>query len=138
MGLFDTSSNFTEAKKELHGEASMAVSLPLVDRSSEHPMSHQFVDKFDQLANASDTYVRCLLGSCICRCTLPLPLRNRREYCTYPALVEEADGGDDLLEDGPGLPLREELLPHDLVQQLAAPHELEHQAHLIEGSNFNY
>ena len=44
--------------------------------------------------------------------------------------MEEPYGGDDLFEDGPGLALREELLPHDLVQQLAAAHELEHEAHL--------
>ena len=70
--------------------------------------------------------------SCICSCTehISAPLLNLQ---TYPALVEEPDGGDDLLEDGPGLPLREELLPHDLVQQLAATHELKHQENLMVG-----
>ena len=47
--------------------------------------------------------------------------------------MEVADRGDDPLEDGPGLPLGEELLPHDLVQQLAAAHQLEHEAHLFVG-----
>ena len=51
--------------------------------------------------------------------------------------MEVPDGGDDLVEDGPGLPLREELLAHDLVEELPAAHELKDEADLEDGTDIS-
>lgn len=48
---------------------------------------------------------------------------------TYPLHVQVLHRLGDGVEDGAGLALREELLPQDLVQQLAALHQLRHQEH---------
>lgn len=47
----------------------------------------------------------------------------------YPVDMQILHSLGDGVEDGTGLPLREELLPEDLVQQLASLHQLRHQEH---------
>ena len=51
----------------------------------------------------------------------------------HAVLVEVVDGGGDALHDGLGLALGEELLPEDLVEEFAAPHEVEHEEDLVRG-----
>lgn len=47
----------------------------------------------------------------------------------YPVDVQILHGLGDGVEHGAGFPLREELLPQDLIQQLSSLHQLRHQEH---------
>ncbi len=47
--------------------------------------------------------------------------------------MQITDCGDDPLHDCPGLALREELLPDNLVEELAAAHVVEDEADLVAG-----
>ena len=50
---------------------------------------------------------------------------------THPLGVQVVHGARQCLQDGARFALREELLPHDLVKQLAAFHQLRHEVDLV-------